>query len=414
MEAGGKRAIAIWHRRAGKDSVCLNWAATQTQEAPAVYWHMLPKANQARKAIWDAVNPHTGKRLIDQAFPKELRSNTRENDMSIRFKSGAMWQVVGSDNFNALVGSPPKGIVFSEWALSDSRAWGILRPILLENNGWALFITTPRGFNHAHRMLRGADDDPTWFSEVLTVDETGVFTPEQIEQERLEYIREYGEEEGEDLFNQEYYCSFESAIRGAYYRNEMKAATDRIGNVPYDKAVPVHTSWDIGVGDSTAIWFWQFVGQERHLIDYEEASGVGVDAYVKILKNKPYIYGQHVFPHDVKAREWGNDGRSRVDTLKGLGIEAKVLPIHKVDDGIQKVRQIFDQCWFDKTRCERGLDALKNYRREWDEVTKVYKRKPEHDWTSHGADSFRYGAMGLENRISTYQEPDYFPTDMPM
>jgi hypothetical protein len=154
LEKNGKRAVAIWHRRAGKDEVCLHWSAVAAHTRVGVYWHMLPEANQARKAVWDAVNPHSGLRRINEAFPRELRESTRETDMAIRFKSGSLWQLVGSDNYNSLVGSPPVGVVFSEFALADPSAWGYLRPILAENNGWALFITTPRGRNHASTFYR--------------------------------------------------------------------------------------------------------------------------------------------------------------------------------------------------------------------------------------------------------------------
>ena len=422
LEGGGKRALAIWHRRAGKDNVGMNWTATQCVERPAIYWHLLPKANQGRKVVWNAVNPHTGTRLIDHAFPQEIRSNTREDEMSIRFKTGALWQVVGSDNADALVGSPPLGVVFSEWALADPRAWALLRPILLENGGWAIFITTPRGYNHAHRMLEAAKDDPLWFAEVLKADQTNIFTPEQLHQERAEYLREYGLEEGEDLFEQEYFCSFDSAIRGAYYRMEIKRAEEegRIGHVPYDRAVPVYTSWDIGVGDDNAIWFWQFVGKERHLIDYEFKSGWGIQQWAKLCQDKPYVYAEHNahnFPHDINAREWGNEAKTRLSVAKGLlgDDKVKVVPKHAPDDRIHKARQIFDSCWFDETNCEHGLDGLRNYHREWDEDRKVFKSKPEHDWTSHPADSFGYGAIGIDLQTHTPapMRDDEFISDMP-
>src|SRR5215475_7704425 len=162
LERGGKRAVAIWHRRAGKDEICLHWAAVAAHQRVGVYWHMLPEQAQARKAIWDAVNPWTGQRRINEAFPRELRESTRETDMAIRFRSGSLWELVGSDNYNSLVGSPPIGVVFSEYALADPSAWGYLRPILAENGGWSLFITTPRGRNHASTFYEAARADDTW------------------------------------------------------------------------------------------------------------------------------------------------------------------------------------------------------------------------------------------------------------
>jgi hypothetical protein len=211
---GGRRAISIWHRRSGKDDVCLHWAAVSAIRKKATYWHMLPEAAQARKAIWEAINPHSGKRRIDEAFPKGIRASTREQEMFIRFESGSTWQVVGSDNFNSLVGSPPFGVVFSEWALADPDAWAYLRPILAENGGWAAFVTTPRGKNHAKTMYDYALTDPRWYAERLPATETKVFTAEQLEYERLEYIAQWGESLGNALFEQEYLCSWEGAWPG--------------------------------------------------------------------------------------------------------------------------------------------------------------------------------------------------------
>ena len=186
LERGIKRSLLIWHRRSGKDDVGLHWAACASQERVGTYWHMLPQYSQARKAIWDAVDPHKGQRRIDIAFPKELRENTVQNTMTIQFKSGSMWHVVGSDNYDSLVGTPPVGVVFSEWALADPKAWAFLRPILAENGGWALFVTTSRGRNHAARMYETYKDDPGWFVERVRATETDVFSAHQLEQERRE------------------------------------------------------------------------------------------------------------------------------------------------------------------------------------------------------------------------------------
>lgn len=208
LEQGIKRALLIWHRRAGKDDVCLHWAATQALQRVGNYWHMLPEYSQARKSVWEAVNPMTGKRRIDEAFPKAIRKRIRNTDMFIEFVNGSTWQLVGSDSYDSLVGSPPIGMTASEWALSDPAAWAYLRPILRENNGWVVFITTPRNSTHWELMYDGAKDDPTWFCEVLRVEETGVLTSEQIKQEKQEYVRELGEEYGLLLFAQEWQCSF--------------------------------------------------------------------------------------------------------------------------------------------------------------------------------------------------------------
>lgn len=403
LEGGGKRACVIWHRRSGKDDVALNWTARAAQERIAEYWHMLPEAAQGRKAIWNAVSPHTGRRRIDQAFPMELREKTREDEMMIQFKNGSLWRVVGSDNYNSLLGSTPAGVVFSEWALADPNAWAFLRPILMENSGWAMFITTPRGANHARKTLDLARSDPQWFAQVLAAKDTGVFTADQLKQELKEYQHDYGNEEGEALFEQEYNCSFEAALVGSYYGSYLNRAlkSGRICSVPIDRAVLVHTAWDLGVSDSTAIWFIQCVGRERRLVDYHEASGVGLDEYVRILQEKQsqhkWVYGKHFFPHDVEVRELGNKGLSRSDTLAGLGVKPTIVPIHNVMDGVNAVRRMLDQTWIDETRCERGLNALRNYRRAWDEKLKMFRDSPLHDWSSHGADALRCFASGFKD-----------------
>ena len=212
LEHGGKHAELIWHRRAGKDDIALRHAANQAMIRPANYWHMLPLGVQVRKAIWNAVNPHTKRKRIDEAFPHVLRKTTREQEMMIEFINGSTWQALGSDNFENHIGSSPAGIVFSEWAQADPRARGFLRPILLENNGWQLYITTPRGKNHAYKTYQSALKNPYAYAELLTVEDTGVFTAEQMADELQAYIDDYGEDFGKSFFEQEYFCSFNAAI----------------------------------------------------------------------------------------------------------------------------------------------------------------------------------------------------------
>ena len=401
LEGGGTRAIEIAHRRWGKDDVALHNTACQAMQRPGNYWHMLPEYGQARKAIWEAVNPRTGLRRIDEAFPEELRSNTRSQEMMIKLKNGATWQLIGSDNFNSLVGSPPIGITFSEYALADPRSWAYLRPIVQENKGWAVFITTPRGKNHAYQLLEMAKQDPKWFAEVTTVEKSGVFTPEQLAEERRELVNQFGADEGEALFRQEYYCSFDGAIIGSYYgaQLEQAQADDRICNVPWDPMLPVVTSWDLGVGDATGIWFLQLVHNEIRAIEYYETSGEGLGYYAKELNNRPYHYSMHIMPHDIRVRELGT-GKSRYEIAQGLGIKpitvAKSLP---VDDGINAVRSTIPRMYFDQKKCAQGLEALRGYRKEWDDKRREYKNRPYHDWTSHGADSLRMFAIGYSEPV---------------
>lgn len=400
LEQGCKRAVAVWHRRSGKDDVALHWTATQAVQKPAAYWHLLPQSNQARKAVWDAVDPHTGIRRIDWAFPKELRDTTREQDMLIRFKNGSTWQVVGSDNYNALVGSSPYGIVYSEYMLSDPNAWSFIRPILQENKGWALFNGTPRGRNHLYGIYSLGLKEPGWFSQRLTVTDTGAMSPADIERERREIAAERGDDEADAIIQQEYFCSWDAAIPGAYYGKLMVLAEQqgRIGGITWDPRLTVTTAWDLGVGDSTAIWFIQQQGNRVHVIDFYEASGVGADHYARIVKDKPYTYEEHLLPHDADDREWGNNATSRTDVIKGLkmGGRIRVLPRASLDDGINATRILLQRCWFNaEEHMERGLNALRQYQKEWDDRLKIYSNKPLHDWTSHAADAMRYLAQGL-------------------
>lgn len=399
MHAGGKRAIAIWPRRHGKDDLALHFTACAAHERVGVYWHLLPQQNQARKAIWDAVNPHTGRRRIDDAFPKEIRETTREQDMMIRFKTGSTWQVIGSDNYDALVGTPPIGVVFSEWALSNPQAWSLIRPILLENGGWSIFITTPRGRNHAYRMFQMAEESEDWFAERLTSDHTGVFSPEALSQEKAELIAERGEADGEAIFDQEYMTSWSAALPGAYYARVVDKLEREggIGRVPYNPARQVHTAWDLGANDATVIWFVQRTPMGWAVIDYLANTTVGIDWYAREIKAKPYVYGEHLLPHDGgDARLALPEAASIADTLTGLGLKGvRVVPrTPSVANDINEVRKVLPTCVFDQEKCAPGIDALRSYRREWDENLKAYRDKPLHDWASDPADAFRTFAVG--------------------
>lgn len=414
LERGKKRLALAWNRRAGKDDLCLNWAAVSAMQRVGTYWHMLPQANQSRKAIWDAINPRTGRRRIDDAFPLELRETTREQDMLIRFKNGSTWQVIGSDNFNALVGSPPIGIVFSEYALSDPSAWTFTRQILAENGGWAIFISTPRGRNHFSRMVEYAMRDPEWYGEVLTVDQTKVLTPEQVARERRELAAERGAKEADAIIRQELYCDFDAAIPGAYYGEHMSRAQaeGRIGDFPYLPSLPVGAACDIGYGDQTVIWFYQQLNSGRiRIIDVLAGSGVGIDWYAQRVIKRPYVLADTIWPHD------GDHGNIRDVSGSSLQRQAEGYgwrPIRildrdtSVDHGIQATRQIMGQIEWNETpipfdgetldeareRMRRALDAVRQYRREWDEKRQCFKDAPLHDWTSDYADALRYLARG--------------------
>lgn len=435
LEKGGKRAVGIWHRRAGKDEVCLHKAAVAAFERPATYWHMLPEYSQGRKAIWAAVNPHTGIRRIDEAFPHEIRESYSENEMFIRFKTGATWQVVGSDSYNSTVGSPPAGVIFSEWSLSNPAAWGYIAPILEENGGWAAFITTPRGKNHAHGMLQMARKEPGWFAQVLNISDTRAISVEAVERQRREYSGIFGPDAADALIEQEYYCSFDAAVLGAYYAKEMAQASKqkRIGSVPHDPAFKVYTAWDIGRTDDTSIWFYQVIAGEVRVIDFHTSSLKDVAFYCgqllgreieldfisgkiivrrgadipELKHRKAYVYARLNLPHDARAKTLASS-RSVIEQLLAVfGADVcHIVPNLKKQDGIQAARLMFPRVHFDEDRCEVGIEALKLYRREWDEVTRMFKDNEVHDWTSHPADAWRYLALSWQEENVTTKAPE--------
>ena len=335
--------------------------------------------------------------MIDQVFPKEVRKSENATEMKIELISGSIWQLAGSDNFDSLVGSNPVGVVFSEWPLTNPSAWDYVRPILAENGGWALFIYTPRGRNHGYRLFQTAEKLDHWFAEKLTVDETGIIGPEAIEEDRASGM-------AEELIEQEYYVSFDSALVGSYFGADMKKLRKqgRVTQLPHEPELPVYTSWDIGVGDSTSIWWYQLVGRNIHWIDYYESSGAGIDHYVRKLKEKEaerdFVYADHWAPHDIRVREWGT-GRSRAEQAKTLGVRFRVAPQLSFEDGINAVRAILKRSVFDAHHCERGIDALETYRKEWDQDKGMFKERPVHDWSSHPVDALRYGAVSIKDRL---------------
>ena len=403
LMGGGKRACAVWHRRAGKDSVFLNYTAVAAHKRVGTYWHMLPSARQARKVIWDALDGE-GRMVIDQVFPREIRNgDANQTEMKIRLKCGSIWQCVGSDNFDSLIGANPVGVVFSEFAVTNPAAWDVIRPILAENGGWAGFPYTLRGRNHGYRLFKMAEKSDNWFADRLTVDDTHAITPEAIAADREEGMTE-------QLLKQEYWCSFEAAIKGSYYGEliEQARTDNRITGVPYDPSALVHTGWDLGIGDSTAIWFLQVVGREIHWIDYYENSGKGLDHYAGIIKSKPYTYGDHLLPHDAAARELGT-GKTRQETLESLELDCRIVPRAAIEDGIHAVRVLLARSWFDEQKCEDGIDCLSLYRREFNEKHQVFNERPLHDWTSHGADAARTLAMGLKETERKRRHPTNNP-----
>lgn len=376
-------AVLVCHRRAGKTVACINdliRAAVTCPRPQPRFAYLAPFYAQAKDVAFDYLRHFTGPIPGATANVAELR---------VDLPNGARVRLYGAENAERLRGLYFDGIVIDEPADMDPRVWPeILRPALADREGWAVFIGTPKGRNAFCDLWQQARADPAWFTLMLKASQTGILPAAELEAARLAM--------SEDQYAQEFECSFDAAVQGSYYGALIAVSEKekRLGRVPYDPGALVHTAWDLGIGDSTAIWFAQAVGLEIRLIDYEEASGVGLDHYVRLLKGKPYIYGDHILPHDAGISELGT-GRTRVETLRSLGVAPRVLPRGSIEDGINAARLLLARCWFDAEKCARGIEALRQYRREFDERLKAFRARPLHDWTSHAADAFRYLAMGL-------------------
>lgn len=392
-----RRGVAVWHRRAGKDALGLNYTVKHSLLRVGLYWHLLPTQTQGRKVIWDGITKE-GKRVMD-AWPDELITKTRNDEMSLHLANGSMWQVVGSDNYNSLVGANPVGVVFSEFSLADPAAWDFVRPILAENGGWAIFIFTPRGRNHGYRLFRMAQDNPDWACELLTVDDTHAIPMAEIEAERAAGMPD-------ELIQQEFYCSFDASLVGSIFGDQMAVALveKRIGAFPHDPSYPVETWWDLGRHDSMAIVFMQRIGHRLQAIDYIEDSGKGVDHYARLLqerqREKGYVYGKHVWPHDGNTKELMTVGnKSRAEVFREWGFDcATVARPRTIQEAIDGARRLLPRVSIDEGHCGRWLDALRAYRREEDErlgdgMTPFYKAAPLHNWASHGASALMTGAL---------------------
>lgn len=403
MDRGKKRACMVWHRRAGKDSASLNYTAKEMIKRTGNYWHLFPKQRQARKAIWNGIDGQ-GRKILKQVFPDDIVSRSDSTEMMMELKNGSTWQLCGSDNYDSLVGSNPVGVVFSEWSLCDPNAWNYVRPMLAENGGWAIFIYTPRGKNHGHSLYKMARTNENWYAEILTVNDTKradgspVITPEIIADERSE-----GMEEAK--VQQEYFCSFDSQIPGAYFNEELATARDdnRVINIPIEKTLPINTSWDLGISDSMSIWFWQSIGKEIRLIHYYENHGKGMEHYIQYLRQFAAKHGaplgEHLGPHDIEVREL-TSGKSRRDTAQEMGIVFRTTKRPRIKaEGIQAVRKLFPRLWFDETRAEHGINCIASYHREYDDKRQCYKDQPVHDWSSHGFDALQTLALGFNERM---------------
>ena len=378
--------VLVAHRRFGKTVWAVNELIDQCLRCPKPdprYAYIAPFFNQAKDIAWEYLKRYTAP--IPGATPNE-------SELRVDLPGGRRIRLYGADNADRMRGIYLDGVVLDEPAQMEPRVWSeIIRPALADREGWAVFIGTPMGRNAFHDRYETAKGDPAWRASLFRASETGIIPQAELDAARRDMTPEQ--------YEQEFECSFEAAIVGAYYGRELAAAEKdkRITSVPWEPRSQVWTAWDLGIGDSTAIWFAQQVGNEVRIIDFIENSGVALSWYAAEIherRQRGWVFAEHLLPHDAEARELGT-GKSRMETLDGLGIRGKLLPADKVDDGISAARMLLPRCWFDAERCRRGLEALRQYRTEWDDKRKVFRDRPLHDWTSHAADAFRYLAMGL-------------------
>lgn len=403
LDRGGKRAVWVVHRRAGKDLTALHQAAKMAFERVGLYWHMLPSYSQARKVIWNGFRSD-GKRFIDNAFPKQIVKARNETEMRLELVNGSIIQLVGSDNYDSLVGSNPIGVTYSEFALNKPSAWDYVRPMLTENGGWAAFITTPRGLNHAWKMWQVAQTEPGWFAELQTIYDTKALPPSVLEEERKAGMPD-------SMIRQEYLCDWQAALVGSVWGDLMEELGKRGGLVQFDAARDeVFTSWDLGVRDSTGIWFFRLRDQGIEFIDHFEAHGKPLSFYADEIEGRGYKYVKHWLPHDANARHLGTEVTVLEQLQHRFGRDKVAIgPRMSLLDGIQAGRWLLQQpdTRFHPKCCEKGLEALRAYHYEWDEDSRCYSSKPEHDWSSHSADSYRYAAVVA--RVSGIYKPRAAP-----
>jgi hypothetical protein len=388
----GKRfAVVVAHRRFGKTVAALNHlireAVLNQQETPR-YAYIAPTYGQAKRVAWDY--------LVKYTTPIGGTNNISE--LRVDFW-GRRIQLYGSDNPDSLRGQFFDGVIIDEVGDQNPKIWtDIVRPALTDRKGWCLFIGTPKGHNHFKELRDRAEKEDGWGLLEFKASETGVVDDTELKAARNEM--------GEDKYRQEFECSFDAAVEGSYYGQILNELEDKkhMQEIPREELSRTFTAWDLGMGDSTSIWVAQLVGSEVRLIDYYENHGVGLDHYVKWIRDNDYIKAEHILPHDVRVRELGS-GKSRLEMLEEAGLEIKISPRMGLDDGIQAVRRLLPRCWFNVPKVQTGLNCLRNYRRDYDEKRKIFYERPLHDWSSHGSDSFRYLALGLDEGHSTWSKP---------
>lgn len=375
------------HRRFGKTVFCINEMidqALRNEKKNPQYAYFAPFYGQARRVAWDYLKDFTRNIPGWTANEADLRVEILRPATQDKIRI----MLLGADNPGAIRGIYLDGAILDEYAEMNPEVWTqVIRPALSDRLGWAIFIGTPKGQNHFEKVYNQAGQLKDWFAAIYRASETKIIAPDELAAAKAEM--------SEEEYNQEFECSFSAPLSGAYYGKLMDEAEkeNRITKVPYDPALQVSTYWDLGVSDTTAVWFLQRLGREFRFIDYLEMSGVGLDYYARKIKEKPYVYEKHVFPHDAAARSM-ETGNTRQQVLKNLGIRGDIQPRQNVDDGIQAVRLILPLAYFDKEKCERGIAALKAYSRKWDSKNQIFSDAPKHDWASNGSDAMRYCALG--------------------
>ena len=376
-------SVAVCHRRFGKTVLAVNHLIKEAIRCPRErprYGYVAPTYRQGKSIAWDYLKHYAGVIPGVKFNEQELRCDIGERRI----------QIFGADNPDALRGIYLDGVVLDEYALMQGRVFTeVIRPALTDREGWALFIGTPNGQNAFKEIRDEAAKGNGWYLATFKASETGIINESELKAAR--------EMMSDPEYKQEFECSFEASIRGAIYGVELEAAREgkRICEVPWVQDVSVSTYWDLGVGDSTAIWFAQLVNQEIRFIDYYENSGEGLAHYAKVLQQKPYVYSTHNAPFDIEVKELGT-GKSRKEMAASLGVNFEVAPKLGLEDGINAARTIFNRCWFDKEKCASGIEALQNYRRDYNTRIDEFKATPLHDWASHGADAFRYFAVSYK------------------
>lgn len=375
--------VLVLHRRAGKTVAAINHLLRDACRVPnSRYAYISPTYKQSKDIAWDMLKKYA------RPIPGVLFN---ESELRADLPNGSRIRLYGADNPDSLRGIALWGVVFDEYSQQPSNIFTeIIRPALADHQGYAIWIGTPKGKNDFFRLYQKGLTDDNWLSLLLTVEDTGVIAQSELDDAKSIM--------SEDEYRQEWLCSFEAAIKGAYYAQPLEKMKQegRIGIVPYDKSLKVYTFWDLGMSDSTAIGFFQYAGRERHMIDYYENSGEGLQHYISVLQSKGYVYGDHFAPHDIQVRELGT-GRSRLETAASLGLKFRVVRGLPLQDGIDATRMALSTLWIDEQRCQLFLDYISQYRKEWDDKNGCFKDKPLHDFTSHAADMLRYFAIGTRD-----------------